>query len=415
MKFNGVPGLINLAGGMPNMLANPIVKCDFTLRDGTQLTFDKKQHFMAFQYGPSQGNLDFIALLKQYMCLWHNKVESKQWDICVTTGSQDGLSKTFDMLCNEGDSIILGAPGYPGTLANLHAKNIFISDVPTDKEGVDVDAIENLLVNWETLHPEKKKPRIVYVIPVGSNPSGSTLTLARKQHLIRLASEHNLLILEDDPYYFMTYEDDTEETLAAPASDKKAWNAPTSLFELDTEGRVLRFDSFSKILSAGMRVGFVTGPTPLTMRIMLHNQASVLHCSAFTQMMALVLLQHQGQEGFLQHIRSVRAFYRSQRDALVAAATEHLTGLCTFNVPSSGMFLWLTSNEPDTWNLIMNGAQSAGILMIPGQTFSIDNTASNCLRASFSMANPSQLAQAMERLAGLLRSAAADRTAQKTE
>merc|ERR1719471_1860082 len=140
-------------------------------------------------------------------------------------------------------------------------------------------------------------PKIMYINPTGANPTGTVLTPERRREIYQIACEYNILILEDDPYYYMQFGD----------------GKVPSLFSMDTEGRVLRFDSFSKILSSGIRLGFVTGPRPLIERVVLHMQVSVLHASSLSQVITHQLLDQWGHEGFFRHIRSVEAFYQHRR------------------------------------------------------------------------------------------------------
>ena len=308
MRFVSMPGMLNLAGGMPNPGGFPVSGVKLTLKNGEEIDWSPQQTNQAFQYGVTWGLPPLVKFLKSMMTLLHGKQESKAWELLVTTGSQDGLSKSIDMLIDQGDSIILGAPGYPGLLCNLMTKNANLVSVPMDANGIDCDAVEAVLANWETgPNAGKPFPKCVYVVPVGCNPSGATMSYERKVQLVAIASKYDILILEDDPYFFLTHVIDTEEHLQAPATDVKAWNCPKSMWEIDTEGRVLRFESFSKVMSAGIRVGYVMGPTPLIVRLMLHSQASVLHCSSMTQMTVFTFLNHVGLSGLLSHVRSVRA------------------------------------------------------------------------------------------------------------
>merc|ERR1719228_3139626 len=138
-------------------------------------------------------------------------------------------------------------------------------------------------------------PKFLYINPTGANPTGTVLPLDRRREIYKLCSQYNLILLEDDPYYYLQFE---EKHLRPP-----------SFFSLDTEGRVVRFDSFSKILSSGIRLGFVTGPKPVIERIMLHMQVSVLHASSLSQVLVSNLLEQWGSEGFQNQIKRVEDFY----------------------------------------------------------------------------------------------------------
>ncbi|XP_072007471.1 kynurenine/alpha-aminoadipate aminotransferase, mitochondrial-like [Engystomops pustulosus] len=182
----------------------------------------------------------------------------------------------------------------------------------------------------------------------------------------------------------------------------KPW-AP-SFLSMDTDSRVIGANSMSKILSAGLRIGYLTGPKPLIDRIILHMQASTLHTSAFTQVMIPQLLQKWCVEGVLEHIERVIQFYRSQRDAMLASADKWLKGLAEWHSPTAGMFLWLKIHGvQDTHQMIMLKAISKEVLLVPGSAFSIDSSEpSSYVRASFSLSTPEQIDQGLERLASLI-------------
>lgn len=152
------------------------------------------------------------------------------------------------MFLNDGDSILIESPAYVGILAHLRPYNLKFTEIPIDKDGLMADKLENVLNNWPA---GTRKPRvilikliikIIYTVPNGQNPTGSCTTSERKQTIYKICQEHNLIILEDDPYYYIQFGD-----------------ASASYFSLDTDGRVLRFDSLSKIISAGFRLGWVSG------------------------------------------------------------------------------------------------------------------------------------------------------------
>ncbi|XP_069832699.1 kynurenine/alpha-aminoadipate aminotransferase, mitochondrial isoform X3 [Dendropsophus ebraccatus] len=340
---------------------------------------------------------ELVSWLRELQKKLHNpptlaySPDKGQMAMCITTGSQEGLSKAFDMLVSPGDNVLIDAPTYSGTLAAIKPLGCNLIGVPTDQHGIIPRALKDILSNWapEDVHiPEKNSPKILYTIPNGGNPTGASLTTERKVEIYKIAQEYDLIIVEDDPYYFLQF--------------NKPW-AP-SFLSLDIDGRVIRADSMSKILSSGLRIGYLTGPKPLIDRIILHMQASTLHTSAFTQIMTLQLLQTWGVEGFLEHIESVIRFYRSQRDAMLASADKWLTGLAEWHSPTAGMFLWMKIlGVPDTHQMIMLKAISKEVLLVPGSAFNINSSEpSSYVRASFSLSTPEQIDQGLERLASLI-------------
>lgn len=219
------------------------------------------------------------------------------------------------------------------------------SAVETDSQGISVKSLRKTLEEWPL---NKRKPKILYTVPVrclrrhsytftetfllqyGGNPNGATAPLSRRIEVLQLARVHNLLILEDDPYYYLYY---------------GSLPPPPSYFALEAEvdglmGHVLRFDSFSKILSAGLRIGVVSGPEPLVRAIEAHTALSNLQVSSLTQVMTYTLLSSWGYEGFFKHCCNTSAHYRLKRDVFQKAMMKHLLGLADWVPPESGMFFW---------------------------------------------------------------------------
>tara|TARA_B100000795_G_scaffold255487_1_gene227179 strand:+ start:599 stop:1204 length:606 start_codon:yes stop_codon:yes gene_type:complete len=180
--------------------------------------------------------------------------------------------------------MLVEKPTYSGSLAYLQPTGTSLVGVESDDNGLIPASLEKILSNWETDHPKLQdpiRPKVLYTIPTGSNPTGASLTLARKKEIYQIAQTYNLIILEDDPYYWMQFVKDTN--FKKGNEDVKKDCRTPSFMSMDVDGRVLRFDSFSKLLSSGIRVGFVTGPPELVERIEYHAQASVLHSSGISQ------------------------------------------------------------------------------------------------------------------------------------
>ncbi|XP_034533164.1 kynurenine/alpha-aminoadipate aminotransferase, mitochondrial [Notolabrus celidotus] len=394
------PSLISLAGGAPNPNTFPFQSASIKVKNGETVTFDETAMKRALQYSASNGIPELLTWMKNLQKNLHNpptanfSPENGQMDMCVTTGSQEGLCKVFEMLVNPGDNVLLDAPTYSGTLAALQPMGCNLINVPSDQHGMIPAALKEVLSRWdpsEVQKPGSDAPKILYTIPNGGNPTGASMTTQRKQEVYELARQYDMLIIEDDPYYFLQFE--------------KPW-APTFL-SMDVDGRIIRTDSFSKILSSGLRIGFVTGPKPLVDRVVLHIQASTMHTSTFTQLMVSQLLHSWGQEGFLQHIDRVIDFYSKQRDAMISSADKWLKDVAEWHTPSAGMFLWMKlKGIADTQQLIMEKALEKEVLLVPGGVFMI-NSSDPCpyVRAAFSLSTPEQMDEAFRRLSSLIKEA----------
>ncbi|XP_036280166.1 kynurenine/alpha-aminoadipate aminotransferase, mitochondrial isoform X2 [Pipistrellus kuhlii] len=365
--------VISLATGSPNPNTFPFKTATINIGNQKAIQFDEQIMKRALQYSESAGIPELLSWLKKLQVKLHNPPtvhypsSQGQMDICVTSGSQDGLCKLRPMGCN-------------------------MINVPSDEYGIIPDSLKEILSKWkpeDSKNPEKNTPKFLYTVPNGDNPTGNSLTSNRKNEIYELARKYDFLIIEDDPYYFLQF--------------NKPW-APTFL-SMDVDGRVIRADSFSKVLSSGLRIGFITGPKPLIERIVLHTQVSTLHTSTFTQLMVSQLLHQWGEEGFLAHIERVIDYYRKQKDALLKAADKWLSGLAEWHAPTAGMFVWFKiKGISDVKKLVEEKAIKKEILMVPGNAFYIDSSApSPYFRASFSLASPEQMDIAFQRLAELIK------------
>ncbi|KAG6811264.1 hypothetical protein H0H93_014487, partial [Arthromyces matolae] len=210
--------------------------------DGDDLT-------QGLQYGATAGYEKLFNWFVGLQEFSHHRKKTDDWAITVGSGSQDLIYKAVNALVNPGDPVLVECPVYAGVLPMFSTLNCEQVEVETDAHGIKSSSLRSILENWPAGKP---KPRVLYTVPYGCNPTGMTATLERRKEVLTLAREHNFLILEDDPYYYLYY--------------GKAPRYP-SYFALESEetntGRVLRFDSLSKILSAGIRIGFASGPKPL--------------------------------------------------------------------------------------------------------------------------------------------------------
>uniref|UniRef100_A0A671MWJ1 Aminotransferase class I/classII large domain-containing protein n=1 Tax=Sinocyclocheilus anshuiensis TaxID=1608454 RepID=A0A671MWJ1_9TELE len=350
------PSLISLAGGAPNPNTFPFQSASIKVKGGEALVMDEPLMKRALQYSGSYGIPELLSWMKDLQKSLHNpptagySSERGQMEMCVTTGSQEGLCKIFEMLVNSGDNVLLDAPTYSGTLAALQPLGCNLINVASDQHGMIPADLRKILERWDPADAQKpgsSVPRVLYTIPNGGNPTGASMTCERKQEVYELARKYDFLIIEDDPYYFLQFQ--------------KPW-APTFL-SMDVDSRVLRTDSFSKILSSGLRIGFITGPKPLVERVVLHIQASTIN--------KLIYIL----DGFLSF------------------SPVCFVDVAEWHPPMAGMFLWIKlKGIKDTQQLIMERALEKEVLLVPGGVFNI-NSSDPCpyVRAAFSLSTPQQI------------------------
>jgi len=387
------PEMIPLSGGLPNPKLFPFKDLTVQVTDGKPISLTGKDMEQALQYLPTGGLPALVKQLKALQMSMHSP-SADIWpdtEVLVTAGSQDGLCKCLEVLLDQGSTVLMEEFVYSGTLSIINPYKPQYKVVKSDNEGIIPEDLEKVLSNWEPGSDDPSAPKFLYINPTGANPTGTVLPESRRHKIYKICSKYNLLILEDDPYYFLQFQE--------------AAKRPPSFFSMDTEGRVIRFDSFSKILSSGIRLGFVTGPKPIVDRVMLHMQVSVLHASSLSQVLVSNLLEQWGEEGFKNHITKVENFYMERRDELIKAADKHLKGVCEYSVPLGGMFLWIKVPAiKSTWDMIMERGMAKNIMLMPGKAFQADpDKPSQYLRAAFSVAPVKDFEPAMERLAELIK------------
>ncbi|KAL5021194.1 hypothetical protein ScPMuIL_000349 [Solemya velum] len=283
----GPPTMISMAGGNPNSYNFPLTEATLTLRDGSKLTVDPDSLKQALQYSATPGITDLFDWVKGLQKRVHkpptllNSTSDGHLDFLITNGSQDGICKALEAMTSVDDNVLMEIPCYVGTLSIVRPRGLNILPVNVDHNGVDPNHLKKQLSRWkpsDAKDPESKIPKIFYTIPNGSNPTGCGQTEDRKRAIYELAQEYDLMILEDDPYFYVQF-----QRPYVP-----------SYLSMDVDGRVIRFDSFSKLISSGIRLGFVSGPEPIINKLALHMQTSVMHASGLSQVVLLKVLQKMG-------------------------------------------------------------------------------------------------------------------------
>lgn len=402
------PGMLSMLVGKPHPSTFPFQHITLGVRspDGetTELSLQQGELASALQYGPTAGSPELVQWTSVLMQTVHSRRQNEGWRVSLGAGSQDLLYKAFNALLNPGDTIIVEGPTYPTIMPILDAIGCRYAVVNADEDGTCVNDLERILEEWdESAHG--RFPRVFYTVPVGSNPAGVTTTHARRVEVLRLARRYDLMILEDDPYYFLYYGDTPR---------------PPSYFTLERQlsgdlGRVLRFDSFSKVLSSGFRLGWVTGPDAILTAIERHSAVSVVQPSSLSQAIALKLLKSWGISGFLQHTSQTAAFYKKKRDALHSYLEEHLgrKGLAEWKRPDASMFFWVKLNllplnveDPGdrgcSTAFIRDKLMANGVLFLPGATAFPDGRTTACVRLSFSLLEEAEMEEAVKRVARVL-------------
>ncbi|KAJ6561723.1 PLP-dependent transferase [Mycena capillaripes] len=401
LPLEATPGLLSLLAGKPNPTTFPFTSFSFTAHappsengqpatEDIALSLSGAELAAALQYSATGGMAPLVDWLYDLQSTVHGRARGEGWTLSVGSGSQDLLSKAIIALLNPGDTVLVQSPVYAGVIPLFHSLKCEQIEVDADADGISTESLRAILEGWPA---ERPKPRVLYTIPYGGNPTGATATLARRREVLQLAREHNFLIMEDDPYFYLFYGTERAPSyFAMERSDASCAGHPV--------GRVLRFDSISKILSAGMRIGFASGPAPLLRAIDAHTATANLQPASLTQAVAHALLAAWGHAGFLAHTRAVSAFYRAKRDVFEAAMQRHLAGLAEWTAPQSGLFFWFKLLIPgeDSARLVRTQAFEHGVLALPGTVFLPNGRTTAYVRAAFSLLAEEEVDEALKRL-----------------
>ena len=371
LKVTEKPGIISFAGGLPSPLTFPID----AMREASERVL-KDDGKAALQYAASEGYAplrEWVAqdLLKQGMHVSPDQV-------LITTGSQQGLDLVAKILIDAGSRILVETPTYLGALQAFTPMEPVAVGVNSDDHGVDADDLRAKVGNGAD------KARFVYLLPNFQNPTGRTMTEARRAAVAQVAVESGLPIIEDNPSGDLWFD-------APPAP---------SLSSRHPEGSVY-LGSFSKILAPGLRLGYLVAPKTLYPKLLQAKQAADLHTPSFNQRVVAEVLK----DGFIErHVPTIRALYKQQCEAMLAALDREMAGLgLTWNRPVGGMFLWVQLPQGLKAVPLLEKAVAKGVAFVPGFAFYAQDANESTLRLSFVTATVDQINTGMAALAAAIR------------
>lgn len=298
-------------------------------------------------YGHAAGSQALVRFVTEHVEMVHNP-PYKNWGTCLSSGSTSALEVALRVFCNRGDTILTERFTYPGLLAAANLLGVRTHGVEMDDSGLRPEHLELILRTWD--EARGPRPTVLYTIPSGQNPTGATQPLQRKEAIYQLAEEYDLVLIEDDPYYFIctdlgigSAEDrDHHETDDFDTASRYLANLPPSFLSLDKSGRVIRLDSLSKILAPGLRAGWVTASDHIINKFIAYYDVSTVSVSGPTQLMLWDLLDARwGHLGFISWLDQLSTRYRARLRILLEACDRYLPKeLCAWTAPQHGMFLW---------------------------------------------------------------------------
>jgi 2-aminoadipate transaminase len=376
LKLTQSSDVLSFAGGLPAEDAFPVepirAAYDRVLARGANM----------LQYGVTEG----VLLLREWLAefLRGKRIETSADRLLLTTGSQQGIDLIFRVMLDPGDRVLVERPTYLAALQALTLSRAEAVEVDSDEAGMRLDDLEAKLTRY--------RPKIVYVTPTFSNPAGKLWSLERRKGLVELARKHGALLIEDDPYGDIRFDEKLQVT---------------SLYELDaaceggdgSTGNVLHLGSFSKTVSPALRTGFAAGPGDVIRTMAKAKQASDLHSSSIDQMALFELMT--GWD-WRTHQRRISTMYRERMEGLTSLWKGTPWEELRWNQPMGGMFVWVMLPENMVASELLKIAVQEGVAFVPGDVFYAGEPARNAMRINFTHTPPTLVPEATARLARAL-------------
>ncbi len=376
LKLTELPDVISFAGGLPAPEVFPVAKISAISQRLLQEAGPQ-----ALQYSATEGYRPLRELLAQAASQDGAPVTVD--NVLITSGSQQGLDLLGKVLVDEGDTLLAESPTYMGALQAWAPYGAEYVTLPSDENGLILDDLEAVL---------QKRPKLIYILPNFQNPSGRTLSLQRRHHLIEATTRHGIPVVEDDAYARLRFEGDQLPSLLSLAAQQ-------SSDETGYTGNIIHLGTFSKILSPGIRLGWIIAPAQLISKLVQAKQGTDLHTPTLTQMLAYEMARAGHIE---EHIPLIRNVYRTRRDAMLAALSEHFPADVTWTHPQGGMFLWATLPEGMDSRTILEEAVQEKVAFVPGVAFHPCGGGENTMRLNFSNASPEKIHEGIARLGQVL-------------
>lgn len=373
LKITQRPEIISFAGGLPAPELFPIGELaeharSVLLDDGAR----------ALQYSTTEGHPPLRRWIAARMSqVWQARYEPDE--ILITTGSQQGLDLTAKLFVDEGDVVFCESPTYLAALGAFKVCGPRFVEIPTDEDGIDLGAFDRALA--------QHRPKLIYVIPNGQNPSGRTWSTERRERFMERINAHHIPVIEDDAYVEVRLDESP---------------APPSLRAFDRDNLVVCLGTFSKVLSPGVRVGWVAAERAWLERYVILKQSADLHTSSLDQMLVMRWLE---SGGFDENLRRIRSVYRERRDVMMAALTAELPPGAHFAKPAGGLFVWLELPAGVRARELLVRCLAHQVAFVPGDSFFPNGGRHDTARLNFSNMPPDRIRQGVARLGVAMREA----------
>jgi 2-aminoadipate transaminase len=335
------------------------------------------------QYGPTRGYKPLLEAVEGIMR--QRGIATAMEDLLITTGSQQGLDLVARVFVDPGDVILVELPTYVGAISAFRNLQASMVGVPQESDGIDLDALD---ATYERVRSDGRRVKFLYVVPNFQNPTGLLIGLDKRRRLLDWAERRDVLIVEDDPYRELYFEDSASEADVRPIKAD------------DTGGRVVYLSSFSKTLAPGFRVAWIAAPPAIATKLEMAKQAEDLLTGSLDQRM----IYEACRRGVLdRQLPILRQHYAHKRDVMQAALQRELRS-ATWPKPKGGFFLWVTLPPDIDASRMIHRAIEQGVVYVTGDAFYVSGREGhNMVRLSFSGATPERIEAGVVRLAATLR------------
>ena len=365
------PEIISLAGGNP---ASELFPADELSKIAGKILMTNPTS--ALQYGTTDGH----PKMKECAISRAQKVGAyKETDeVLITTGANQGIDLAAKAIINKGDKIIVENPSFIGSLNAFRSYECELVGVDVDSDGMNMQKLEAAL-------KDNSDAKLIYTIPTFQNPTGTTMSIEKRKRLLELAGEYNVLVIEDNPYGDLRFKGEEIPTLKS----------------LDSDDRVIYCGSFSKILSPGMRLGYIIGPAPVIEKVEMLKQVNDVHTPVLTQLMCVQFMKKYDID---KYIEKNRKLYKEKCECLIDAMNKYFPkGKVEWTEPDGGIFLWCICPTVSDTAEIVEKALEKKVAIVPGSNFAIDQSVPcNTFRLNYSSASKADITEAVKRLGEVL-------------
>lgn len=371
-KSLGTPGSISFAAGNPNPDSFPVAD----MRRFADEIFSSDP-VTALQYGITEGYTPLRKLVADRLKRVYN-IGAPDDDLIIVTGGQQGIELTCKVMCNEGDTVVCENPSFIGALNAFRSLGANLRGVPLTDRGIDPEKLEEVLKS-------DPKVKFLYTIPTFQNPAGITADFETRKAVLTLAEKYDILILEDNPYGDLRFSGEDVPTYKS----------------MDRDGRVIYCGSFSKVLSSGMRIGFLCANKDILSKIVVAKQVEDVHTNVFFQMVCAKYLSECNLEA---HIAGIRDMYRHKARLMISALEENMPASVSFTRPEGGIFLWCSLPEGKSLDEFVKRAGEKNVFVVPGTAFTADPAEpSRSFRLNYSMPTDEEIVRGIKILADIAR------------